>query len=286
MTAPKKVDEERLAAMVETTLTYLHAGDARLPFSAPLLIADSLAALDKETTLRVVGGRSDRELIRALGDDLKCGVVCGGTTNEVWGVCLALEELSRNDTGRLRSFGLLPSASRRTYRLHQLDLLTNWKVRGKSTNFQLDRDSQLVPVSSHSGGGVAGITKTVFGPNNTYRVYTEWKHELLVHPKLCLASLILMRVFWRIELGQAGVQPVHLITDSTGVKGLFRLREKPELGRRAALLHWVREHFRRNRVDPECDILVRRHLRGMDTFDWFGLNGRIIPPPTEEDRRG
>jgi hypothetical protein len=94
------------------------------------------------------------------------------------------------------------------------------------------------------------------------------------------------RWLWQIELapGTGGV-PVALTTDPVGVRAWFKMRDVPEgMTRRAALLHWVREHWRQNRHDPETELHVREHLRGRTTFDWFGMVGTVIPSEPDQVR--
>jgi hypothetical protein len=82
---------------------------------------------------------------------------------------------------------------------------------------------------------------------------------------------------WRVELGLQGVEStIALQTDAIGAREAFRLRDVPKgSGRRAALRHWVREHWRQRREsDPS---LVRSHLRGAERFTWAGLDCRIVP---------
>lgn len=90
------------------------------------------------------------------------------------------------------------------------------------------------------------------------------------------------RVYLRLDDGPIGVT---ISTDATGVKELFRLRDKP-IGRkrRLPLLHWVKGHYRRSRKDPEVEVWVRKHVRGRMEFSWFGLQGVITPSQDDLER--
>jgi hypothetical protein len=88
--------------------------------------------------------------------------------------------------------------------------------------------------------------------------------------------------FWGVELGWEGSPTVRIPTDALGVREVFRLRDLPEgKGRRAALRHWVEEHWRKSRTEalgaPVEELLVREHLRGATRFDWRGLVCTIHP---------
>ena len=55
------------------------------------------------------------------------------------------------------------------------------------------------------------------------------------------------------------------------------MRERDRKGdRRAALAHWVSEHFRQSRKSDEMHK-VREHLRGSVSCDWYGLEVCIEP---------
>ena len=66
------------------------------------------------------------------------------------------------------------------------------------------------------------------------------------------------------------------INDLAQVKELFTLREIPDgYKRRAALRHWVAKHLRRKPSKPDETVEVKRHLRGKESFEWFGIKGTI-----------
>lgn len=84
--------------------------------------------------------------------------------------------------------------------------------------------------------------------------------------------------FWNVYLGYEGYPGISIITDPTGAKEVFRLRDIPEgKKRRQALRNWVKEHSRKSRKDDGDEIQVRKHLRGADTFVWNGLKCKITP---------
>jgi hypothetical protein len=60
---------------------------------------------------------------------------------------------------------------------------------------------------------------------------------------------------------------------------MFRLRDVPPgKQRRAALLHWVRAHWRQRRQTVEADkVWIRAHLRGAWSYTWNGLQCQIEP---------
>lgn len=77
-----------------------------------------------------------------------------------------------------------------------------------------------------------------------------------------------MRFHWYAKVKVSpDIPSISLITDPTGVKELWKLRDIPSgKKRRQSLLHWVSEHWRANRTDPEMESYVRRQLRGHTKF--------------------
>lgn len=90
---------------------------------------------------------------------------------------------------------------------------------------------------------------------------------------------------WSVLLGEEGVPRARFATDPIGVREAFRLRDiPPGRSRRAALRHWVSEHWRKRRDTSERDrIFIREFLRGAVSFRWNGLSCQI--EPSREDQR-
>lgn len=90
---------------------------------------------------------------------------------------------------------------------------------------------------------------------------------------------------WRVYLGLEGQPGLELPTTPTGAAEVFRLRDIPEgRERRQALRHWVTEHWRTSRADPDEETQVRAHLRGVQQFTWNGLRCRVTPSLTDRER--
>lgn len=90
---------------------------------------------------------------------------------------------------------------------------------------------------------------------------------------------------WRVYFSLDGQPGIELPSDPVGVRAAFRLRDIPDgKQRRAALRHWVSEHWRLNRDDPSEEIKVREHLRGATDFSWSGLHCRIKPSMVDAQR--
>lgn len=89
--------------------------------------------------------------------------------------------------------------------------------------------------------------------------------------------------YWRVATRFDSVCPsLTLLTDPTGVKEFWKLRDIPEgRKRRAALLHWVESHWRQNRKDPEIESYVRKHLRGQEELTQGQFRATITPSQTD-----
>ena len=75
-----------------------------------------------------------------------------------------------------------------------------------------------------------------------------------------------------------GFGSINITTDHIGIRELFKLREREEGRiRRSPIINWVQHHWRKNRVDEESEIYVRKHLRGRETFEWADLKCTVHP---------
>jgi hypothetical protein len=90
---------------------------------------------------------------------------------------------------------------------------------------------------------------------------------------------------WRVYFALDEHPGIELPTDPVGARAAFRLRDLPAgQGRRAALRHWVTEHWRQSRDDAAEERLVREHLRGERRFAWHGLHCEITPSLDDQAR--
>lgn len=112
----------------------------------------------------------------------------------------------------------------------------------------------------------------------------RWNEESQEQSRLALGVAFMEPCFWTAHVRLSSHSPrVSLITDPTGVKELWKFRDIPEgHKRRDALLHWVSEHWRRHRVDPDLEGYVRAQLRGQRRLRCSGLDVEI--QESKEDR--
>ena len=89
---------------------------------------------------------------------------------------------------------------------------------------------------------------------------------------------------WNVEIGfempgRTSLPTVSIATSAEGARSACRLRDvAPGKSRRDALKHWVSTYLRHGtKYDPEAEIKVWAHLRGVEEFKHNGLACRLHP---------
>jgi hypothetical protein len=85
--------------------------------------------------------------------------------------------------------------------------------------------------------------------------------------------------YWLVRTRFDDICPsLTLLTDPTGVKEFWKLRDVPDgHKRRSALLHWVHQHWRQTRKDPDVEAFVRKHMRGETAVKQGKFEAEITP---------
>lgn len=103
---------------------------------------------------------------------------------------------------------------------------------------------------------------------------------------VAIAVALRQRYEWAVSIGFSNSPSVRIVTDPTGMKDLFRLRDVPDgRNRRDALMTWVSDHWRKDRRDPDVETYVRKHMRGSAKFDWRGMECEIMPARFDIEKR-
>ena len=97
---------------------------------------------------------------------------------------------------------------------------------------------------------------------------------------LIIGAALAMRYEWSAVFSYPTGIRLRYGCSAEGALGLFKDRNAPEEGRRKALLHWVRQHWRKT-SDPEISREVRKHLRGVTQFEWRRQEVSLIPSEYE-----
>jgi hypothetical protein len=142
--------------------------------------------------------------------------------------------------------------------------------------------------------GLSGyvVARTFWGGGSTFKTWNELKTANLPSLdkdtslramqmiKVAYSEAFTAQMCWTVDLALPDMPSIRFITSSGGAKEIFRLRDIPDgKKRRTAILHWVKEHWRKNNSVTRKDMLalVRRHLNGSNTFTWNGLRCTILP---------
>lgn len=111
------------------------------------------------------------------------------------------------------------------------------------------------------------------------------QHSDQINLNLCLGIALNQRYTWGVSVGRRGLPSIRFVTDPTGIKEVFRLRDAPAgKDRREALINWVSDHWRKNRIDPDVENYVRKSLRGKGTFSWEDFDCTILPSKFDQDK--
>ena len=113
----------------------------------------------------------------------------------------------------------------------------------------------------------------------THNTHAQESEEDSMFVNVCLGYQFNRDYDWTVTVAVQNVgNPVLLATDSLGARCMFGDRA-PTGDRRDALKHWVREHWRKCRKDPDLEAFVIQHLRGAEEFIWKGFNCTLRPSP-------
>ena len=125
--------------------------------------------------------------------------------------------------------------------------------------------------------GVQQVSKGKFSYGSIRRVGEE---AIDAHRSISIAfsGALSERYEWHAAFGFHPNGPRILIpTSPSGCLKLFQDREKEEgQTRRAALKHWVNQHYRAHSENDDEIIYVREHLRGNTRFIWRGVEVEVL----------
>jgi hypothetical protein len=285
MTKQRKKAEQSRADEVITVLTAIEAGDHK-PNVLNYFMSGCLAKFETEQLreaknwpeLRSVPPSKENGVVfstsRGLTHLLECEPVDAERRRRlagVWGkvVTQVPEKLCCVTSVYINPITGVVGERRRDYR---------WLPPGASRS----SGDNWFPFPLNEAGHVVGYARDKFGCR--VPIYdtaagsgSEHDHSCSMAPTYTRLFEVLQERYWTVSLAAFGCQTrLTLFTSSDGVKGFFDLREKGANGRRNALQHWVRQHTRKIGGGDVAD--VKRHLRGLTEFDWFGLRGSVRVP--------
>ncbi len=153
----------------------------------------------------------------------------------------------------------------------------------------------------HASGELSNLYRVVqeLGPNRYRMIPFDWERKTGVprdEQERCTSMIdgayalsLRRRYDWEVEFAMSKDRSGLVVTtDAEGVREMLASRAKAPLGRRAALVHWVREHWRKgSRQASESLVgptLIKKHLRGKIVCEYGGLECRIYPSRYDLDR--
>jgi hypothetical protein len=136
-----------------------------------------------------------------------------------------------------------------------------------------------VPTSGKPGYFIPPYEITEYVKNEeTKKMYFERVHQINLAYNFKLREYYEWFVYIRENEKSVGIK-IPILPEAS--KEVFALRNIPEGEmRRKAICNFVRQHYRTvmsSYSEEKREILVRKHLRGEDKFNWRGLEVYIIP---------
>jgi hypothetical protein len=147
--------------------------------------------------------------------------------------------------------------------------------------------AQLMDRDLHTGSAILAWMSGQWREAQNYPSFrgpVPKEHYLQIN--LATSIALRRRYEWGVSLGLDNSPSVRFVTDPTGVKDVFRIRDLPEgKDRREALMTWISDHWRQDRTDPDMERYVRKHLRGSTKFSWRGFGCELLPAPFDVETR-
>jgi len=247
-------DRESMCNLLDEYLTYLYCSDRPLTAwdGAYLLTTQSADLSNSSNPISYLGA----EPADFIGGQWKIKILGNNRMDERILPGFMLQELSSMHWSDVARNPKLAAARDR----HNVDVLARNAIAQVSPKGVVSSDTFYVGYKSSKWYHVYDPrSRFVIGGVEEYRGKVKHAQSLQV----MLGVAYMEPAFWVAKVRLNGTPSVSLITDPTGIKELWKLRDKPETSdRRAALLHWVAEHWRKNRHDPDVESFVRKSLRG------------------------
>jgi hypothetical protein len=192
---------------------------------------------------------------------------------------------------RIRQENIRKARGHRVYSPHLASLYSCWLnvEDGTYTSKRIlvnKAGKEWLAVGAHSEYRHFATTKTCDGNVQTFGVDDN---EGITSTCQTLLGLAFTRdIVWRVVFKSPSGISVSISTDTAGAMAAFRNRQPNETtGRRDALRHWVRQHYREKPVDEGDEpqhVIVRQHLRGRTPFRWFGIDCELVVSPFDMRR--
>lgn len=102
--------------------------------------------------------------------------------------------------------------------------------------------------------------------------------ERCIQPQLGLAVSLqwTQNIWWHVDVTLGDAPGIRLPVTADALNELWETRQRGG-NRVRALVHWVQKHCRKRPSTGECDVVVRKHLRGGLSFAWNEMDVTIRP---------
>lgn len=277
--------EESLARNVDDAILYLSCSDAPKRITQiPAVIMDG-ESLERFKKHRIESGLPYAVQLSEMPSSWESSVLLAGSRHlnkEARYEIGVSKKLGYMDKAKLKQIGMIRSALAPLVKSSKFTLLDDGKYKESDGYYLEDYRDPGNPYTPITGAIQSGKKLHRITSGGNWRTGEEMiSGESSMIPAFCQSITWICQHVWQVVLSQGKESAkVSFITDATGVKGFFQLRDVPEgATRRLALIHWVREHWRKNRNDKEDEIKVKEHLRGNDSFSWMGFTGSVVVPP-------
>jgi hypothetical protein len=274
---------------VEDMLTYLGCASAETAKQWGPAVANLHFCMENLVAERLRRGLPRHVDPRELPDEWEASLLLPGEGKGDLAVLGHARTLSQAERRRMRAWGLPVPVLEKCARGSSIRVSNDGRVWRADHLYFLRRDRgrvkwQPLTVTPNPAGDRVEVRYS----GNGWRQYAVSTFSVDAYdPELLGPFAWALRNLWSVHLTRGDSPTQVLLTDAFGVLGFFQLRDKEEgRDRRAALLHWVRAHQRQLAHDPGVEVEVRQHLRGRETFTWFGLNATVHVPPEQADLSG
>lgn len=237
----------------------------------------------------LIGISKDAGTVRYFGDVTPADV----PGFDVSSVLTTVDDAGRRqiELYRIKQESIKKARGHRIYSPHVASLYSCWididDERYRSRRILVNKAGrEWLPIGAHSEYHHFAKTKTCDGTVVTFGV--DDNQGISSTCQMLLGLAFTRDVVWRVVFkGPFGIS-VSISTDTAGAMAAFRNRQPNETtGRRDALRHWVRQHYRQKPVDEGDEpqhVIVRQHLRGRTPFRWFGLDCELVVSPFDMRR--
>lgn len=271
--------EEQAARLVDDSLVYLalaNRGGEPLPKCFGSVITVSGVTYRRIIDMKHVAGFSRSNIASELPSDWTVSLLFNGERGNKYEL-LKGWRLHSTELRRQQSFGVVPADVKEIIKVAGAKISHDGEYVYTERSFRRTKmdDEYYDPTAVNRRKVVTRMSSNCSVGSVEVSSISPETYAAPIH---CTTYAWALPRMWQIRLTLGPSPAVVWLVDATAVKELFQLRDRSEgRSRRAALLHWVSQHWRKDRHDPDAEVKVRKHLRGASSFKWFDLECSVVP---------